>query len=68
VPPTGPGSAALQQALADVQKALTDAREALRVGDIGAWFAAQQRLQRAAEAAVRAQQQTTPTPSPTPRR
>jgi uncharacterized membrane protein (UPF0182 family) len=64
--PPGQLSPDLQRALSDAQAALDAARQALRDGNIAAWFAAQQRLQEAVERAVAAQGRATGAPSPAP--
>lgn len=69
-PPPASDPVALDQALADIQKAFTDGQEALKRGDFAAYGEAQQRLEAAIRAAVAAAPdggsvEVTPSPSPT---
>ena len=68
-PPPTTGGSALDQALADAERAYTDGQEALRAGDFAAYGEAQQRLGEALDRARRAaggQASATPSPSATP--
>ncbi|HEU4676501.1 MAG TPA: UPF0182 family protein [Motilibacteraceae bacterium] len=62
----GTQSGQLAQALADMQKAVSDAKAALAAGDFAAYGKAQQDLQNALDRAVAAEQGQGSTPSPSP--